>query len=158
MALGVFGDVAQQEPHRHLDALAAHVAGFAVVEVFEHAELGLHAFKDRGDAGEEIFAVSGSLGFVLQRGELVFRELAAEGVGPEAVHRSGNVAEVEGDAGVGFGRGPFADIGEGVIQGAGQEPADWVQIGVFARQPRFHKFRISYGTNSTETSSRVAWM
>jgi hypothetical protein len=152
----VFSDVAEEEAEGDLHALAADVAGFAVVEVFEHAEFCLDAFEDLGDGGEEFVAVSGALVLGLEVGELGFFQLAAEGVDPEAVDRTGDVAEVERDAGVGFGGGPVPEVAEGVIEGAGQEPAERIEIGVFAGQPRFHEFRISYGTNSTETSSRVA--
>jgi hypothetical protein len=158
VALGVFGDVAEEEAERDFDALATDVAGFAVVEVFEHAELGLDAVKDFGDGGEEFVAVAGALVFGGEVGQLDGFELGAEGVSPEAVDRASDVAEVEGEVGVGLGRGPTAEVGEGVIEGAGQEAAQRIEIGVFAGQPRFHIPRISYGTNSTETSSLVARM
>jgi len=140
--LGVLGDVTEQEAERDFDALAADVAGVAEVEVFEQAEFGLHAVKDGGDGGEEGVAVAGALVFGGEEGELGGGELAAEGVGPKAVDRAGEVAEVEGDGGVGCGGGPAVEVGEGVVEGAGQQATEGIEIGVAAGQPGFHTPRI----------------
>lgn len=142
MPLRVFGDVAEQEAEGDFDALAADGAGIAVVEVVEKAEFGLDAGEDGGDGGEEGVALAGALVFGGEEVELGGGEWAAEGVGPEAVDGAGEVAEVEGDGGVGRGGGPAVEVGEGVIEGAGQEAAEGIEIGVFSGEPGLHIDRI----------------
>lgn len=139
MALGVFGDVAEEEAEGDFDLLATDVAGVAVVDVFHHAELLVDAIVGFFDVGEEGVAVAGAGVFGGEVGELVFVERGAEGVGEEAVDRAGEVAELKGDLGIGLGGGPAVEVGEGVIEGTGEETAEGVEVGVLAGEPGFHR-------------------
>ena len=49
MPLGVLGDVPQQQPERHFDALPPHVPRVPIVDILHHPHLAHHPLKSGSD-------------------------------------------------------------------------------------------------------------
>lgn len=153
VALGVFGDVGEQDAEGRFEALAADEAGG--VEVSGGLGEGDRGSVGAFEGGEEFGPGGAGEVFGFEEGELGFVEGFAAGVGKEAVDGAGEVAELEADGGffeglgpelgVVEGGGPAADFVEGLFEGAAEEAGDGREIGEAAGEPGFHGFRLAHG-------------
>lgn len=151
MALGVIGAVDEEAADGGGESFAADGAGLGEVEVGiggEGVDAGEGGVQAPVEFAEKIGFGGGWIALGLERGELGLAELAAFGIGEEAVEAAGDVAQVEGDGSYAGGagvEGGFGKLGEGSVdvftgelEGMDDGAEDGREAGVGAAEPGFH--------------------
>jgi hypothetical protein len=153
VALGVLGDMREEDAEGRFEALTADEAGGIEVRggLGEGGRGGVGAFE----GGEEFGLGGAGEVFGFEECELGFVEGFAAGVGEKAVDGAGEVAKLEADGGffeglgpepdVVEGGGPVADFVERLFEGAAEEAGDGREIRKAAGEPGFHGFRLTHG-------------